>query len=310
MIDWLSSGFAREFLPGAPSVIPAKSLAPRKPGAGIRPFQRFAVFRMDPRLRGDDGIRIGGQRASWHCMRSKALNTMRRHPVRTALGMMPLVLLLWFLPAMMEAWGQHWSRVDDPDRDARPVTGATLAALAVEPGMAVADVGAGIGYYSFKLARLVGPEGRVYSTDVDPFAVAALWAHRLARGASNVMPMYVSKDRLGLAADSVDRILIFNVYPFDGCRPERTRALLAEAAEALRPGGRLVIYHDWVHDESWVPPSGNPPACPQPDAHQLAELGRDRFDVVRLDENPPTPAAQRGERPGYLLVLGRRQTSR
>jgi precorrin-6B methylase 2 len=206
---------------------------------------------------------------------------------------------------MMRAWGDHWSRVDDPDRDARPVTIATLAALAVEPGMAVADIGAGVGYYAFKLAPLVGPTGRIFATDVDRYALAAIWAHRLLRGASNVVPMHVSTDRLGLAPDSVDRILIFNVYPFD-CRPDRTRTLLAEAAAALRAGGRLVIYHDWVHDASWVPPFGNPPACAQPDGRQLAALGADHFDLVRLEENRPADQPRPGERPGYLLVLGRR----
>jgi protein-L-isoaspartate O-methyltransferase len=223
-----------------------------------------------------------------------------------ALGLVPLLFLAWSAPAMKHAWGEHWSRVDDPERDARPVTSATLAALAVEPGMSVADIGAGVGYYSFKLAQLVGPAGQVYATDVDRYALAAIWAHRLMRGVSNVVPVHVGNDALGLAPASVDRILIFNVYPFESCRPDLTRALLSEAAEALRPGGRLVIYHDWVHDDSWAPPYGSGPRCGQPDGHQLAALGRDRFDLVRLDENPPAPSAPAGERPGYLLVLARR----
>lgn len=226
-----------------------------------------------------------------------------------ALGLVPLLFLAWSAPAMKHAWGEHWSRVDDPERDARPVTSATLAALAVEPGMSVADIGAGVGYYSFKVAKLVGPAGNVYATDVDRYALAAIWAHRLMRGVSNVIPVHVSRESLGLTPASVDRILIFNVYPFESCRPEVNRALLAEAADALRPGGRLVVYHDWVHDASWVPPFGSRLECGQADGREVAELGRDRFEVVRLEENPRGAAARPGERPGYLLVLARRDAT-
>ena len=258
----------------------------------------------DPRPRPPSGEGLAGLRTS------KVLNTVKRRAGLIALGLIPLLFLAWSVPAMRQAWGEHWSHVDDPERDARPVTKATLAALAVEPGMSVADIGAGVGYYSFKLAQLVGPAGQVYATDVDRYAVAAIWAHRLMRGVSNVVPMRVASNDLGLAADSVDRILIFNVFPFESCRPELTRALLAQAANALRTGGRLVIYHDWVHDESWVPPYGSRLRCAQPDGRQLAELGHEHFDLVRLDENPRGAAARPGEQPGYLLVLARRGSTR
>jgi precorrin-6B methylase 2 len=247
----------------------------------------------------------------WHLSRrarlapSRAVTTKRRI-ILLALALLPLVYLASAVPEMRHAWSSHWSSVDDPERDAAPITAKTLAALAVQPGMSVADVGAGVGYYAFKLARLVGPTGRVYATDRDQYAVAAIWAHRLVRGVSNVVPMHVRSDHLGLAPDSVDRILIFNVYPFENCRPERTQALLTQAAEALRRDGRLVIYHDWVHDDEWEPPSGSSPECSQPDAQQLAAAARDRFDVVQLEENARGPAGRPGKRPGYLLILERR----
>ena len=114
---------------------------------------------------------------------------------------------------------------------------AMLDALELAPGMTVADVGAGVGYHSLRLARRVGPDGVVLATDVQPEMLRMLRDNARAAGVRNVRPLLASQRDAKLPEGEVDLILMVDVY-HEVTDPER---LLDAFLAALKPGGRLVL---------------------------------------------------------------------
>jgi len=106
-----------------------------------------------------------------------------------------------------------------------------VAALALAPGQRVADVGAGRGFLTARLAAAVGPSGRVVATDVDAAALAAI------PRAATIETRVVAPDDPGLEAGAYDRILVAEVDHYLGDRA----AWLGRAARALKPGGFLAV---------------------------------------------------------------------
>ena len=89
--------------------------------------------------------------------------------------------------------GADW--LDREERDIEENPDAAIAALELRPGDVVADVGAGSGYMTVRMARLVGPEGRVYATDIQPEMIELLEEHLVDERVTNVVPV------LGLTDD-------------------------------------------------------------------------------------------------------------
>lgn len=130
-----------------------------------------------------------------------------------------------------------WTRVfDDPSRDAWQRPDEVLGALELEPTMVVADVGAGTGYFSVRLARAV-PRGEVLATDVEPDMVRFVSERARREGLPNLRGVLATQAASGLAPSSVDRILVVHVWHHLTERREYARAL----SSALRPGGRLFV---------------------------------------------------------------------
>jgi predicted methyltransferase len=124
-----------------------------------------------------------------------------------------------------------------------------IAALGVKPGDRVADLGAGGGYFTFRLADAVGPTGRVYAIDVDPDMVAYLQARAAEERYENVEVIQATTDNPGLPAESVDLLFTCNTYHHLG---DRT-AYFARAGATLRPGGRVaIIDYDGSGWFSWL----------------------------------------------------------
>ena len=124
-------------------------------------------------------------------------------------------------------------------RDARQKPKELVAAMGIQPGMAVADVGTGGGYMLKHLSAAVGPSGTVYAQDIFPDLIAT--AKKTAADLSNVKYVLGNTKSTELPANSADRILVLDAYHhFD--HPD---AMLASLRQALKPGGRLVIveYH-------------------------------------------------------------------
>jgi FkbM family methyltransferase len=140
--------------------------------------------------------------------------------------------------------GADWLERGSREREERP--DLLLAALALTPGMAVADVGAGTGYYSWQIAGRVGPEGRVYAVDVQPQMLDLLKENMRQRGVRNVQPVLGTASDTGLAPASIDLALMVDVYH----ELDQPREVLDSLLRALRPGGRLVLVEYRAEDDS------------------------------------------------------------
>lgn len=161
-----------------------------------------------------------------------------------------------------------WSKVfDDPARDAWQKPAVVVAALSLAPGMVVADVGAGTGYFEPHLARAVGKDGTVLAVDVEPDMVRHLGERARREGLANVQARLAKPDDPGLADGSVDRILVVDTWHHVDDRIAYARRL----AKALRPKGFVAIV-----DFTKASPEGPPPAtrlAPEDVARELAAAG-------------------------------------
>ena len=143
---------------------------------------------------------------------------------------------------------EKWSHVfDDPQRDEWQKPHEVIQALALPPGAAVADIGAGTGYFSVRLANMLKP-GKVYAVDIEPDMVKYL-AERAKRDAlPNLVAVAGAADSPRLPA-KVDVALFVDVYHHVEARERYFRGL----RKALKPGGRVAIV-DFRLDSPEGPP--------------------------------------------------------
>jgi ubiquinone/menaquinone biosynthesis C-methylase UbiE len=144
---------------------------------------------------------------------------------------------------------EQWAKVfDDPARDAWQQPDVVIAALALTPAMAVADVGAGTGYFTVRLARAV-PQGQVVATDIEPDMVRYLNERAQKDKLANVRAVLSTADDPKLAPASQDRILVVDVWHHIADRARYASGLAA----ALRPGGQVAIV-DFTQEANHGPP--------------------------------------------------------
>jgi ubiquinone/menaquinone biosynthesis C-methylase UbiE len=136
---------------------------------------------------------------------------------------------------VMSHLGADW--LDRPERSAEEQPDQALDDIGVKAGDTVADVGAGTGYYTLKLARRVQPGGQVYATDIQPEMLEKLRARLAAEKVGGVVPVLAHADDPGLPASALDLILMVDVY-HELSQPQRT---LQQLKAALKPTGRLVL---------------------------------------------------------------------
>ncbi len=111
-----------------------------------------------------------------------------------------------------------------------------VAALKLRPADVVADVGAGSGYFTFRIAPLV-PEGKVLAVDIQPEMLDMIRAEERRRGLSNVETVLGTTDDPKLPADSVDLALLVDAYhEFDF-----PREMMQGIVQGLKPGGRVAL---------------------------------------------------------------------
>ncbi len=125
--------------------------------------------------------------------------------------------------------------------------------LALEPGMTVADVGAGGGAISVVLAKWLGSRGRVYATDIRAEQLAEIRAAVAQDSLSNVVVLEGAETSTNLPGDCCDAILLRDVYHHLTRPDEFDASLLA----ALKPRGRLAII-DFPPDQGSSVPAGVP----------------------------------------------------
>ena len=128
-------------------------------------------------------------------------------------------------------WLFRETRIDEEQPE------AMLDALKVPRGATVADVGAGAGYHSIRLARRVGPGGTVLATDIQPEMLRMLRTNAREAGVTNIKPIRSTQTDTKLPKGAVDLILMVDVY-HECSTPELT---LVGLFKALKPRGRLVL---------------------------------------------------------------------
>ena len=132
---------------------------------------------------------------------------------------------------------QDLGLLEAPDRDIWQKPDQIMDALAIADGSVVADIGAGAGWFTVRLARRVGPNGVVYAQDVQPQMLEAI-ERRLAReGLQNVETRLGEGSLPNLPAAALEAILVVDVYP----EVEDRVSFLRNLADALVPGGRLGV---------------------------------------------------------------------
>ncbi|MGF1467385.1 MAG: class I SAM-dependent methyltransferase [Sandaracinaceae bacterium] len=114
---------------------------------------------------------------------------------------------------------------------------AIVAAVGIQPGMAVADVGAGSGLFLAPFAEAVGPNGTLFAVEIGERLVEALAARAAEGGYAQVEAVLGSPRSVGLDEGSVDTAFLCNVYH----HVEHPRTMLASLRATIRPGGTLFI---------------------------------------------------------------------
>jgi ubiquinone/menaquinone biosynthesis C-methylase UbiE len=128
--------------------------------------------------------------------------------------------------------------LERPEREQEERTDLLMQALAFKPGQIVADVGAGTGYFSWRIAREVGKEGKVYAVEIQQEMLDLLSVNmRQEKVEEIVIPTLGTVQDPRLPASAVDLILLVDVYHEFDFPFEMTQAMV----RALKPGGRLVL---------------------------------------------------------------------
>ncbi len=130
----------------------------------------------------------------------------------------------------------EWAKeFDDPARDAWQIPDKVLAALDLKREQRVADLGAGTGYFSVRLAKLPAAP-KVYAVDIEPSMIAHLKSRAEQEGLKNLIAVQATESSPSLP-EPVDLVLIVDTYHHLSDRP----AYLQKLANSLKPGGRLAI---------------------------------------------------------------------
>ncbi len=178
---------------------------------------------------------------------------------------------------VMGVGGADW--LTRPEREAEEHPRVALDEIGIAKGSTVADIGAGVGFYTILLAERVGPQGRVYANEIQSGMLDRLKKNVAARGLKNVIPVLGDEDDPKLPPGSVDVALLVDVYHEFG----QPVAMIRKLRQSLKPDGRLVLLEY----------RGEDPKVPIRPEHKMtvqqvvAELQPDGFVLQRTDEKLP-----------------------
>ena len=131
-----------------------------------------------------------------------------------------------------EKWAKEF---DNPERDTWQKPEEILDALHLQRTSLVADIGAGTGYFSVRIAKRI-PEGKIFAADIEPDMVRYLGERARREHLINLVPVQASADAVNLP-EPVDVALVVDTYHHISNRTQ----YFAKLKSSLRPGGRLVI---------------------------------------------------------------------
>ncbi len=134
--------------------------------------------------------------------------------------------------------------LDRPEREKEEDPAKLLKALAIKPGMVVADVGAGSGFHTFRMAPLVGDKGKVLAVDIQKEMIALVEKRAKEQKVANVETVLSTETDPKLPAGTVDLIILVDVYHEFSHPYEMTEKMVA----ALKPGGRIAFVEFRLED--------------------------------------------------------------
>jgi ubiquinone/menaquinone biosynthesis C-methylase UbiE len=178
---------------------------------------------------------------------------------------------------VMSHLGADW--LDRPEREREEAPSKAVELLNLRTGAFVADDGAGSGYVTERLARAVGPSGRVFAVDIQPEMIARIETRVKTEGLINVTTVLAQPDDPMLGDSSVDLELMVDVY-HELAHPQ---IVLRHLRRALRPDGRLVLVEYRKED----------PSIPIREEHKMtvadakAELEAEGFRLAQVNEALP-----------------------
>ena len=170
-------------------------------------------------------------------------------------------------------WLERREREDEENPD------LALRLIRINRGSTVADVGAGSGYITLRLARLVGAMGRVYAVDIQQGMLDLLQKNAARARVTNVTPVLGAIDDPKLPADSLDVVIMVDVY-HELSEPQK---MLQHLRESLKTGGRLVLLEYRAED----------PGVPILPAHKMTkaqvklEVEHEGFKQTRVYDDLP-----------------------
>jgi ubiquinone/menaquinone biosynthesis C-methylase UbiE len=135
---------------------------------------------------------------------------------------------------VMSHYGIGW--LEREEREQEENTTQLVKNLDIKPGQVIADIGAGSGYHSTLLSKMVG-NGKVFAVDVEPEMIAYLNDRIKREGKKNILPVLGTEKNVALPANSMDQMLLVDVYHEFSFPYEMALSML----EALKPGGKLVL---------------------------------------------------------------------
>jgi len=177
----------------------------------------------------------------------------------------------------MGVQGAPW--LDRAERGEEEEPDRALRLLKIAKGATVADVGAGSGYMTVRLAKIVGPMGRVYANDIQPGMLELLQKNITKAKLNNVVPVLGSFDDPKLPASSLDLVLMVDVY-HEFSEPQ---AMLRHIRDALKPDGRMILLEY----------RGEDPEIPIQPLHKMTvaqaklEIEHEGFMLARVQEDLP-----------------------
>jgi precorrin-6B methylase 2 len=142
--------------------------------------------------------------------------------------------------------GASWLEREEREKEER--TDLLIKELDVKPGMTVADIGAGTGYFSRRIAPLLGSAGRVFAVDVQPQMVTLLERLAAKDKITNITAVLGESAQVKLADASIDLAIMVDVYH----ELEYPYEMMQSIVKALKPGGRLVFV-EYRAEDSFVP---------------------------------------------------------
>lgn len=145
---------------------------------------------------------------------------------------------------VMGAGGAEW--LDRGERQTEEHPDQALDAIGVRAGMVVADVGAGTGYFTLRLATRVGPSGKVYANDIQPEMLRLLRQNAARAGLGNIETVLGTESDPKLPPRALDLVMLVDVY-HEFSQPQK---MLDRIRDDLKPGGRLVLLEYRKEDPS------------------------------------------------------------